>query len=471
MIETVVLNSNVYALQKNGKPLNTNVKEIEQVIGMFLKMGLVNMPNTRMYWETETRYPPVADIMSRNRFMAIISSIHFVDNLCMSEEEKKDKLWKIRPWISMFREKCLELTPEEFNSVDEQMVPFKGKFSRLKQYMRNKPHKWGFKIWSRCGISCFHYDFDIYQGSGGDQSSGDEGFGVSGNVVLKLCSTLPKGKNFKVTADDFFTSIPLIVKLQEQGILYPGTARGNRLPDCNLKDDKALKKEGRGCFDYRVETTHQISAVRWYDNKAVTLVSSYVGPEPTSSVERWDKSRKEYVEVRCPGIVKSYNNLMGGVDFLDSLIAKYRYRIRSRRWYLYLFWHTITTALGQAWILYRKDAQSLNIDKKLWLSHRHFQADVAGAIIMQNVMVRKRGRPSAGSGELPTTYSPRQTRSAPSDDVRYDGVGHLTIKVEKRGRCTSCPNGFTNTYCGKCKVRLCFTNKRNCFKFFHEPRQ
>ncbi|KAK6964472.1 piggyBac transposable element-derived protein 3 [Biomphalaria glabrata] len=66
-------------MEKSGKPINTSNKELEQVIGMFLKMGLAKMPGVRCYWETDSRYAPVADVMSRNRFQMILSSLHFVE--------------------------------------------------------------------------------------------------------------------------------------------------------------------------------------------------------------------------------------------------------------------------------------------------------------------------------------------------------------------------------------------------------
>lgn len=54
---------------------------------------------------------------------------------------------------------------EEYNSVDEQMVPFKGR-SHMKQYERNKAHKWEFKIFVPAGASSIMYDFQPYIGKG-----------------------------------------------------------------------------------------------------------------------------------------------------------------------------------------------------------------------------------------------------------------------------------------------------------------
>ena len=41
-------------------------KNLNRLLGMYFGMGLVRMLNSRMYWENDTRYAPVADIMSRN---------------------------------------------------------------------------------------------------------------------------------------------------------------------------------------------------------------------------------------------------------------------------------------------------------------------------------------------------------------------------------------------------------------------
>ena len=109
MVQLVVENTNLYSVQKNGKSVATTTKEVEQVFGMFFRMGIVCMPGIRAYWESETRYDPVASVMSRNRFQLLLTRIHFVDNLATDDETKKaDKLWKIRPWLDMFRSNCFK---------------------------------------------------------------------------------------------------------------------------------------------------------------------------------------------------------------------------------------------------------------------------------------------------------------------------------------------------------------------------
>ncbi|KAF3842824.1 hypothetical protein F7725_001673, partial [Dissostichus mawsoni] len=50
------------------------------------------MAGVRMYWETDT-VPPVSDVMARNRFQYLLTSLHFVNNLTVGEEleEKREK--------------------------------------------------------------------------------------------------------------------------------------------------------------------------------------------------------------------------------------------------------------------------------------------------------------------------------------------------------------------------------------------
>lgn len=99
---------------------------------------------------------------------------------------------------------------------------------------------------------------------------------------------------------------------------------------------------------------NNICAVKWYDNRAVTLVSSFAGPEPVQEIQHWDKAAKTYIDVRMASIVGIYNKYMGGVDLLESFTAKHKYALKSWRWYMYIFWHTITLAVVNAWLLYKQ---------------------------------------------------------------------------------------------------------------------
>ncbi|KAL3225863.1 hypothetical protein MRX96_025341 [Rhipicephalus microplus] len=78
-----------------------------------------------------------------------------------------------------------------------------------------------------------------------------------------MCSGLPADEGFKVAADNFFSSLDLIEELTSRGIQYVGTLRQNRLKDCQIMEEKALKKFGQGSHDYRVDNKNGLAVVRW----------------------------------------------------------------------------------------------------------------------------------------------------------------------------------------------------------------
>ena len=57
----------------------------------------------------------------------------------------------------------------------------------------------------------------------------------------------------------------------------------------------------------RTDMNSNIIAVKWYDNKAVNLISSFVGVNPVDTVKRYDRSKKTHVLVDRPNIVRTYN--------------------------------------------------------------------------------------------------------------------------------------------------------------------
>lgn len=104
--------------------------------------------------------------------------------ICQEADWRYWKCWKICPWLDIFRK---DITPEEHNSIDEQMVSYRGTRS-LRQYVKGKPHLWGLNIWGRCSSSGILCDFMVYKGGTGKKT---KSFVMGGDVVVKLCESLP----------------------------------------------------------------------------------------------------------------------------------------------------------------------------------------------------------------------------------------------------------------------------------------
>lgn len=320
LMQMIAEQSALYSMQqKPEKPSRITATEIKKFIGISLYMSLVKLSYTRNYWSRDFRIDRVSNTLTLNQFEDIKRFLHFSDN---SAHAVDDKLKKIRPIIEHLRNRYKTVNMEEHVNVDEQMVPFKGR-SCLRQYNPRKPHNWGYKVWVLCGVSGYAYDFEVYTGKVDNcviESETD--CGASGNVVVRLARSIPSGLNHKLFFDNYFTSPELQIQLAKRGIQSVGTVRSNRIPQCTLRSEAVLKQMGRGSIDEKTALVDgiKISAVRWHDNKAVTLLSTYAGSDPVSEVVRWNRKTKSYEKVKCLRIVSIYNKHMGGVDLIDSLI-------------------------------------------------------------------------------------------------------------------------------------------------------
>ncbi|XP_048859480.1 piggyBac transposable element-derived protein 3-like [Brienomyrus brachyistius] len=276
-------------------------------------MSLFGLPGTRMFWNKATRVSQVADTITLNRWEFIKKSLHFNNNE-VKQGENLDPLHKIRPLVIHLTSRLQTIPMSEKLAVDEQMVPFKGR-NRLKQYLPSKPKKWGYKILILAGSDGVPHNFEIYTGRAVQPPELPD-VGASGNVVLRLAQPIPTQQNYKMFFDNWFTSVPLILTLAQQGIHCTGTVRSNRLPGVNLMCDAELKRTGRGSFEQKTakvgETT--LHVVKWYDNRSVSLLSNYIGAHPVTKVDRWDGKQKKIIQVPCPAVVREYNKNMGGVD-------------------------------------------------------------------------------------------------------------------------------------------------------------
>lgn len=103
----------------------------------------------------------ISESITRNRFEEILQHLHYNDNFqdVNREHPDRNRLFKIQPLPDNFRE-AFQLTvhPETHMSIDEIMVPFKGKHS-IKVYMPKKPIKWGDKL--SCRTPKFGVDTDL----------------------------------------------------------------------------------------------------------------------------------------------------------------------------------------------------------------------------------------------------------------------------------------------------------------------
>jgi hypothetical protein len=247
-----------------------------------------------------------------------------------------------------------------------------------------------------------------------------------------------------------------------------GTVRPNRLGGAQIPSKKDLMRTGRGsCVEQHttIEDT-TISVVSWLDNKIVNLCSTYVGETPKSSVKRYNRRQKQYNDVSCPKAVQLYNRHMGGVDTLDSMLGYYRIKVRSKKWYLRVFFHMVDLVCVNAWILWRKSNQ------EEYLPLLDFKLAIAEVLTRKGSQIftpQTRGRP-ANVEQPPLPKKAKRRIDLPAREVAEDGIHHFPDWTSSRQRCRNDCGKQTFIWCIKCHMYLCLNKDRNCFLEFHTPK-
>ena len=145
--------------------------------------------------------------------------------------------------------------------------------------------------------------------------------------------------------DNFFTSPGLLCHLQKQSIAATGRVRLCCMENSPFKSVKEVEKSQGGTSVVAIETSSNISAVRWKDNKVVNVLSTFAGKEPQKKVKRKEKKR---VDVLQPNVVNIYNRFMGRVDRMDQNISTYMINLRSKKWWWPLFCFCVDVAVNNA---------------------------------------------------------------------------------------------------------------------------
>ena len=149
------------------------------------------------------------------------------------------------------------------------MVRSKARFS-FRQYIRNKPVKWGFKLWCLCDshngyTSCF----SVYRGKHGEVRTSN---GLGYDVVMSLMNDY-LSQGYSLYSDNFYTSPILVTTLYDLGVHVTGTLDHTRIgvpaEISQLKMDLGRKSASRGEGAY-VRDKNCVYAV-W---KCVTVMSN-----------------------------------------------------------------------------------------------------------------------------------------------------------------------------------------------------
>ena len=306
------------------------------------------------------------DYMSRNRFMQIKRFLYLnhVDrdtDIDPHTEKLKCPFHKVKPLVDVLKSTFKQCWQMGFHvTLDEQGVPYRGRFCPFLVYNPMKPHKWAMRIFAlHCSESNYCYDFEIYTGKG--MKFPDHEFNNNLNfttrTVLHMIRNLdgmdePIRNNdakYCVHADRWFTSITGAMALQAKGVAVNGTLKLNVVPkEMKAAISYTVGKFKRGFGRWMVleqdlkqmRPRHLFTPVTggpdicsvqvgvWNDRNKVPFISTLYGPatdyvlrnmsDGIHSDDEEDDSGWARRTVSAPKGLASYMAHMGAVDIFDQ---------------------------------------------------------------------------------------------------------------------------------------------------------
>jgi Transposase IS4 len=432
LLGTIAANTTAYARSKGADSTwQTTAKELYRFIAVHIAMGITPLPSVHMYWSQLSRYETITNMFTRKRYMELLRYFHISHPSASSSSSSP--LSKVEPLLNELQTSFPAFyLPGQVLVVDEAMVSFKGR-SEMKQYIKDKPTKWGYKVWCIAN-SNYLLDFHVYQGK---RRPGP--IATPHKAVVSLTRRY-QHRNHILYLDRGFTSPVLVDELLRKGIRCCGTVTANRkeLPKELLSSASQLRDNE---FVYRQRG--ELGMVVWKDRQPVYLLTTHTSPAETTTIERRNKDGTT-IHRSVPKAVVDYNQHKCGVDTIDQLHSYYLIGRKSKKWWPRLVWWMIDMCIINAYSLYNQKQQ-------VKISQLAFRQ-----LLMQE-LVKQYPQDRARIGRPPLTPSPRT------------GEGHWPQRTDQELDCVRCskePNQRTRSriQCELCQVHLCIDP---CFKMYH----
>lgn len=237
-----------------GKNWTITQKQLKAFLAILNARGAYKRNNLRLQYLWNNKWGPsfFSNTMSRRDFTEILRYIRFNKKDQRSQRLQTDKFALVSAVWDKFIENSKNcFKPGAYITVDEQLFPSKAR-CRFTQYMPNKPQKFGIKFWLASDVET-KYVVNGFPYLGKDETR-NASTPQSEFVVMKLLEPyIMKGRT--VTTDNFFTRIPLALKLKSKNTSLLGTIRANKreLPkNCKQKKDNmarfsTLLYQSNGC--------------------------------------------------------------------------------------------------------------------------------------------------------------------------------------------------------------------------------
>ncbi|KAE8960401.1 hypothetical protein PR001_g30397, partial [Phytophthora rubi] len=306
--------------------------------------------------------------MAKNRFFHIMGYLHFSNN--KSPQARLDRAWKIRPVVDVLQRTFPRgYKPPPIISFDEATLPSRSRYNPMRQFNKDKPHRWGTKVFvAACAKTAYCMRIEIYCGAKThlltpvpqDNNSGEAAVMRNMKALLPLSPTSPWRL---VVTDRFYTSVKLALELLHRRMYLTGTIQTDRSGYAKgvITSKKVRTVNKRKVVVPPQGTTKlaqnkmfpQVTAAMWMDRNPVHMLSSGGSRQAVAVLRR---IHGQMQSVLAPELVRDYHRSMGGVDVHDQLrMQRYSVQLcyKTRKYYKTLFLGLLDMALVNAFIVYR----------------------------------------------------------------------------------------------------------------------
>ncbi|KAM9322166.1 piggyBac transposable element-derived protein 4-like [Pholidichthys leucotaenia] len=459
VLQQVAHNTNLHGSAHHSPPTNRwtdlTLSDILSFMALIVFMGVVKCQSFTDYWRGGDLYslPFPKRVMTGKKFLLIARALHLSSKAADDTNEQNrgtaayDRLCKIRPLYEEIREACKRnFHPSQDIAINERMLASKAQ-TALKQYMKNKPVRWGYKLFVLVDSSTgYTWDFVVYDG----RSPSNTGMGLGYDTVMQLLDTQLLGTGYKLFVDNFYTSPALFRDLLQKKIWGCGTIHAKGVDFPKTKENSLVPKSPQGSI--RWIRKDSLLFVQWRDTRDVSMCSTLHTAHSGETVSRRVKSvhgKWAVKTIPVPPCVKDYNRCMGGVDLSDALIEYYKVLHKSQKWYKGFFYHFMDIAIVNAYILHKTLAAG-NGEKPL--SQKAFRETLAKQLA-------EVGSPSSATPAQPPPAARAHHRPAYISGSSTSG----------RLKCRQC-HKKTPMKCSTCDTPLCLVPERDCYNAWHVAR-
>ena len=335
--------------------------------------------------------------------------------------------------------------------------------SGLRQFIEDKPNKWGIKLWVLADSSNgYTVDFNVYIGKEAGQTVSANGLGY--DVVMKLIRPFVK-QGYHLFVDNFYTSVTLFKDLYNQGVLATGTTMETRRDfPASLKNSKEWAK-GRERGSMRWERVSPCLALQWIDNKVVSVLTTIDNANDHGQVSRKCKTAGEWSSkvVSQPKAIANYNKYINAVDRSDQILATNNVNRKCMRWWKTLFFHLIDIAVVNSFLLFKEHQAKFPDNVDLQRPSHYSLGDFREEIVRELCNLPECDVPPVLSSVKP----------APPSSSEFETV-HIPRFTAHQKRCVVClkqgrGDFKVSSFCSapQCDGKYMHVTTKNCFEEFH----